>query len=147
MTQHGGARKGAGRKSGSATQRTREVAERASADGIVPIEVMLTVMREQWAAYEKDRSPQNGAIALAAAKDVAPYVHPRLTATDAPIRLPALSGSPTEQSQRILDALAAGQITPDQATRTLNAIALHRRILEVDELAERVKALEEAASG
>ena len=87
MTQHGGARKGAGRKSGSATQRTREVAERASADGIVPIEVMLTIMREQWAVYEKDRSPQNGAIALAAAKDVAPYVHPRLTATDAPIRL------------------------------------------------------------
>ena len=87
MTQHGGARKGAGRKSGSATQRTREVAERASADGIVPIEVMLTIMREQWAVYEKDRTPQNGAIALAAAKDVAPYVHPRLTATDAPIRL------------------------------------------------------------
>ena len=78
---------------------------------------------------------------------MAPYVHPRLTATDAPLRLAGLSGSPTEQSQRILDALAAAQIAPDQATRTLNAIALHRRILEVDELAERVKALEQAANG
>ena len=147
MTQHGGARKGAGRRPGSVTQRTREVAERASADGIVPIEIMLTIMREQWAVYEKDRTPHNGAIALAAAKDVAPYVHPRLTATDTPIRLPALRGSPTEQSQRILDALATGQLTPDQATRTMQAIALHRRILEADELLARVKALEESLPG
>jgi len=113
----------------------------------MPIEIMLSIMREQWEAYEKDRTPQNGAIALAAAKDVAPYVHPRLTAMDSPIRLAGLSGSPTEQSQRVLDALAAGQISPDQATRTMQAIALHRRILEADELLARVKALEESLPG
>ena len=75
-------------------------------------------MREQWETYQKDRTPLAGSVALDAAKCAAAYVHPRLTATDAPIRLPALSGSPTEQSQRILDALGAGELTPDQAIRT-----------------------------
>lgn len=147
MALHGGARMGAGRKAGSATQRTREFAERASSAGITPIEVMLTLMREQWEVYQKDRAPLAGSVALDAAKSVAAYVHPRLTPTDSPIRLAGLRGSPTEQSQRVLDALAAGQISPDQATRTMQAIALHRRIVEVDELAARVKALEELRPG
>lgn len=41
----GGSREGAGRKQGSLTKRTREVAERALADGKVPLEVMLDNMR------------------------------------------------------------------------------------------------------
>jgi len=108
---------------------------------------MLTLMREQWEVYEKDRTPLAGSVALDAAKCAAAHVHPRLTPTDSPIRLSGLSGSPTEQSQRVLDALAAGQISPDQATRTMRAIALHRRILEADELLARVKALEESLPG
>jgi hypothetical protein len=108
---------------------------------------MLTLMREQWEVYEKDRTPLAGSVALDAAKSAAAYVHPRLAATDSAIRLPGLTGSPTEQSQRVLDALAAGQISPDQATRTMQAIALHRRILEADELLARVRALEESRLG
>jgi hypothetical protein len=115
--------------------------------GISPLEIMLCVMREQWAVYEKDRTSQAGAIALDAAKCAAAYVHPRLTATDAPIHLTGLSGSPTEQSQRVLDALAVGELTPDQATRIMQTIEFHRRILEVDQLAARVKALEDAGNG
>lgn len=41
----GGKRDGAGRPSGALTQRTREVAERASATGMTPLEVMLDNMR------------------------------------------------------------------------------------------------------
>ncbi len=41
----GGKREGAGRKQGSLTKRTREVAERASAEGKTPLEVMLDNMR------------------------------------------------------------------------------------------------------
>ena len=108
---------------------------------------MLTLMREQWEVYEKDRTPLAGSVALDAAKSAAAYVHPRLAATDSAIRLPGLTGSPTEQSQRVLDALAAGLISPDQATRTMQAIGLHRRIVEVDELAGAVKALEESRPG
>ena len=77
----------------------------------------------------------------------AAYVHPRLRPTDSPSAYPCPAASPTEQSQRVLDALAAGQISPDQATRTLQSIALHRRILEIDDLAARVKRLEQPASG
>ena len=41
----GGKREGAGRKPGSLTTRTREIAERASAEGKTPLEVMLDNMR------------------------------------------------------------------------------------------------------
>lgn len=42
---HGGRRDGSGRPKGSLTERTREVAERALADGKAPLEVMLDNMR------------------------------------------------------------------------------------------------------
>lgn len=41
----GGKREGAGRKVGAITKRTREVAERAMAEGKTPLEVMLDNMR------------------------------------------------------------------------------------------------------
>lgn len=41
---HGGKREGAGRKTGSLTTRTRDVAERAIAEGKSPLEVMLDNM-------------------------------------------------------------------------------------------------------
>lgn len=41
----GGKREGAGRKVGSLTERTRQVAERALAEGTVPLDVMLDNMR------------------------------------------------------------------------------------------------------
>lgn len=45
MNQHGGKREGAGRKPGSLTKRTREIAERAAAEGKTPLEVLLENMR------------------------------------------------------------------------------------------------------
>jgi hypothetical protein len=69
----GGRRTGAGRKPGSVTQKTREIAEQASANGITPLEVILSVMRGAWAAGE-------WALAASYAKDAAPYCHPRLAA-------------------------------------------------------------------
>lgn len=41
----GGKREGAGRKQGSLTKRTRDIAEKASAEGKSPLEVMLENMR------------------------------------------------------------------------------------------------------
>lgn len=71
---HGGARKGAGRKPGSATKKTREIADKAASEGITPLEFMLSVMRDENA----DRSER-----LDMAKAAAPYVHPRLSTVDA----------------------------------------------------------------
>jgi hypothetical protein len=69
----GGRRPGAGRKPGSATKKTREIAERAAADGITPLEVMIQAMRSH---YEANRLDEAASIA----KDAAPYMHPRLQA-------------------------------------------------------------------
>jgi hypothetical protein len=81
--QHGGARPGSGRKPGSVTQKTREIAERAIKEGLTPLEYMLAVMRDEVNDTETR---------MDAAKSAAPYLHPRLNAItvagddDAPLR-------------------------------------------------------------
>jgi len=78
----GGRRSGAGRKPGSATKRTREIADKAAAEGITPLEYMLQVMR----ADSKHEDPRvqvaREAMRFEAAKAAAPYMHPRLAATE-----------------------------------------------------------------
>jgi hypothetical protein len=72
---HGGARKGAGRKPGSATRKTREIADKAAQSGITPLEVMLEAMMSLRSSGELEK-------AAGVAKDAAPYVHPRLAAIE-----------------------------------------------------------------
>ena len=113
----GGARPGAGRKTGALTKRTREVAERAVAAGKTPLEIMFENMYhfqqvaidaeatlEGLTAEEFAGQVASGAtpedqfkfllatvkktaglrqMAQDAARDAAPYVHPRLSAVDA----------------------------------------------------------------
>ena len=69
----GGRRPGAGRKPGSLTRRTREIAEQAAGDGITPLEYMLAVMRDSDEPAERRDEM---------AKAAAPYVHPKLAATE-----------------------------------------------------------------
>jgi hypothetical protein len=88
--QHGGRRSGAGRKRGSSTKKTREIADRAAAEGLTPLEVMLKAMRAIVTKAEdlQQSQAQEGDSAVAAldlmvqaaavAKDAAPYMHPRL---------------------------------------------------------------------
>src|SRR4051794_32588352 len=70
----GGRRDGAGRKPGSANIRTRQIADKAAAEGITPLEVMLKAMQMHTEAGRWDE-------AAAIAKDAAPYIHPRLAST------------------------------------------------------------------
>jgi hypothetical protein len=79
----GGARPGAGRKPGTATRRTREIAERAMIEGETPLEYMLRVMRDP--AVDHERRDEM-------ARAAAPYIHPRLTAV-------AVKGLPGELAQ------------------------------------------------
>lgn len=79
---HGGARPGSGRKKGSQNknisavrERTREIAERAIAEHLTPLEVMLMAMREAVEASDMAK-------AASFAKDAAPYLHPRLAAVE-----------------------------------------------------------------
>lgn len=79
----GGARKGAGRKPGSATKRTREIADQAASEGLTPLEFMLEVMRNE-PSQDLDSRELFQAITLRfeAAKAAAPYVHPRLSSVE-----------------------------------------------------------------
>jgi len=61
-----------GRKKGTANTKTREIADKAAASGITPLEYMLAVMRDEQADPER-----RGEMARAAA----PYMHPRLQTT------------------------------------------------------------------
>lgn len=81
----GGKRRGAGRKPGSATVRTREVANKVAAEGVTPLEVMVGTMRALWEeAHSGDVVDQQKAIAASQiAKDAAPYIHPRLSNIEA----------------------------------------------------------------
>jgi len=71
-------RQGAGRKPGSASQKTREIADQAVKDGLTPLQYMLAVLRDP--NTDPDRRDR---MAVAAA----PFCHPRLAALDAKVML------------------------------------------------------------
>jgi hypothetical protein len=78
----GGARKGAGRKAGSASVKTREIADRASVEGITPLEFMLEVMRRSSDHEDPKVQVAREAMRFEAAKAAAPYIHPRLSSVE-----------------------------------------------------------------
>ena len=102
----GGARPGAGRKEGSLTKRTREIAEVAAAQGITPLEIMMSTMmalykeagncsRDHHDHGDKADDHDDGLTAMITenrikllnmaatiARHAAPYVHPRLSAIE-----------------------------------------------------------------
>jgi hypothetical protein len=79
----GGRRAGAGRKKGSATKKTREIADKAAAQGVTPLEFMLGVMRAKLPRSLKGSAlVQALTLRFEAAKAAAPYMHPRLTAVE-----------------------------------------------------------------
>jgi hypothetical protein len=94
----GGSRKGAGRKAGSATKKTREIADRAAEDGITPLEYMLQVMRSELDPELEPRDRlQAASMRFEAAKAAAPYMHPRLAA----IEHTGKDGAPMETVNRV----------------------------------------------
>ena len=76
----GGKRPGSGRKPGSANKRSRAIADKAAADGITPLEVMLNTMKALWEEATKDDKfdVEKALAACAVGKDAAPYMHPRM---------------------------------------------------------------------
>lgn len=84
MSQHGGRRPGAGRKPGAPNAQTsqrRELVEAAIAKGQSPIEMMLSIMRDETQTVE---------LRLGAAKAAAPYVHPKLATIEYSVVDPVL---------------------------------------------------------
>jgi hypothetical protein len=128
-TGRGGKRPGSGRKAGSATKKTREIADRAAAEGITPLEVMLKTMRAlveraEKLGREKPVPGEKPAVtplelmveAASVAKDAAPYMHPRLAA----IEHSGPNGGPIEGKT----TLDVGSLSMDQL-RALASIRLN----------------------
>ena len=69
----GGKREGSGRRPGSVTRIDAEARQRALSGGMMPLDYMLAIMRDE-------SQEQNGR--LAAAKAAAPYCHARLASTE-----------------------------------------------------------------
>lgn len=95
----GGKREGAGRKIGSVTKRTREIAEKAAGEGITPLEYLLGIVRDTVA---EPSARMQAAIAAA------PYVHPRLSA----VAHSGPNGGPMEHSHTILEVVGASTQNP-----------------------------------
>lgn len=107
----GGKRQGAGRKPGSATKRTREIADRAAEEGITPLEYMLKIMRDESQHEDERVQIARDALRFEAAKAAAPYMHPRLAAVEhsGPNGGPIEHRSLDEMTDEELLAIAAGR--------------------------------------
>lgn len=69
----------------------------------------------------------------------------RMTPPGFPVRLEGFSGTPAEQGRVVIKNLGAGEITPEQAAAIMQVVSAQARIIEIDELERRVKALEEGS--
>jgi hypothetical protein len=68
---------------------------------------------------------------------------PTMKAKDSPVAIGKLEGSLSDQGRMVLNAMSAGDITPDEAATLMQAIGVQARIIAVDELERRVSAIEE----
>lgn len=80
---------------------------------------------------------------MAAARICMERLIPPIKAQDLPVKIGPLGETLAEQARALVAAAASGRITPDQAASLMSAIAAQARIVEADELARRVAALEE----
>lgn len=85
----GGARQGAGRKRNSPNKATIARQERIASTGVTPLDVMIQDMRFHYDLYQEALANKDIATAKTelkeardAAKDAAPYTHPRLAAVE-----------------------------------------------------------------
>lgn len=115
-----------GRPKGSPNKATKERQARVAASGVTPLDVMIADMRFHWDRHQEamaekraDEAAKELALARDAAKDAAPYTHPRLAA----IEHMGKGGGPIEYSN-VRDRLAhlidreatAGATEPDHPT-------------------------------
>ena len=80
---------------------------------------------------------------IPAAKLILERTLPALKTAAEPLTLPG-ADTPASQGRTVLGACAQGDITPDEAATLMQALAAQGRLVEVEDLAQRVAALEEA---
>lgn len=130
---------GKGRGAGHRNKRTLALLDLAE-EGESPCAYALRIMRD-------DEQPAD--LRLHAAKLAAPFIHPRplppprLVAFDIPEQLQP--DNLVQAHEALLRATAAGEIAVDDARDISAILDAHRRIIETEQLEERITALEKAA--
>lgn len=71
----------------------------------------------------------------------------RLVPPGVPVQIDGLDGNLAVQGAAVIKAMSAGTITPEQASTVMQALSAQARIIEVDDLEQRVKALEDKSHG
>jgi hypothetical protein len=71
---------------------------------------------------------------------------PPVRAKDDPVSLPGIGESLADNSRVIMRLLAEGELTPDEASSILQAMAGQVRVIEATEIEQRIAALEQAAA-
>ena len=67
----------------------------------------------------------------------------RLVPAGSPVHIGPLKGGITDQADAIMKKMCEGAISPEQAGSVMQVLVAKTRIIEVDELEQRVKTLEE----
>lgn len=82
---------------------------------------------------------------IQAAKLILERVLPALKTTAPVIELPELSEATTlsEKAEAIITATGNGQLAPDLAAQLISAVATLAKVIEIDQLQERLEALEQ----
>jgi hypothetical protein len=116
----GGKRPGSGRKKNSPNKASAAREMEAQASGMTPRDVMLAVMRQWWTLAEKHKGNRKlnehylrGAVAVA--KDLAPYLHPRISTT-----VPAPSDTPSQRTRVVVEVIGGLPVgsTPERPEGT-----------------------------
>jgi hypothetical protein len=136
-TMRGGARVGGGRPSGSKNKRSIAAWAEASAEGLLPVQYMLKVLRDekatlagrQWAAHA-----------------AAPYIHPRPAPEQRRITI-ALPDTSTPQGvgqaiSAVLAATGTGEIAPSEGRDMIAMLESRLKAIEIIELEARIAKLE-----
>lgn len=108
------------------------------------IEALLEGQHEKLTKVAIDKALEGDTVALRLCLD---RLAPARKDSPVSIALPVVrnAADAVEASAAVLAAVAAGEITPDEAGRVMALLTAHRSIIEVGDLETRIKALEEKA--
>ncbi|MBI3044200.1 MAG: hypothetical protein HYY78_15375 [Betaproteobacteria bacterium] len=67
----------------------------------------------------------------------------RLVPPGVPVCIDGLEGALVNQGAAVVKAMAAGTITPEQASTVMQVLSAQAKVIEIDELDRRVKSLED----
>lgn len=82
---------------------------------------------------------------MGAIRIIAERVCPPMRALEAAVPVAMPQGSLTERAGAILDQLGAGELNPTHAAQLMQALGSLAKLMETDDLARRIEALEEKA--